>query len=237
MTVEWGGQIKRSGIQYDNHQPIFNEEFYFEIPVKKNKSAFNFGSSTNDYLQQLRSELQTNNCITVDLWLEGEDGTSDNLGNTTFTISELQNAPKEPKTYLDVVTNREIKYVSRVLETKKMMQSANDQTMQAQLLLQCWFLTDMPEEVDLRAYSAIQEDKFPIEIDFKVRSKKIEDNWNHAINTNFVRTPLEGFRQKNMKKFLVQDQYGKPHFLSKYVAKFTLEDCTVFKNSNTNLSR
>jgi len=220
LTIEWAGQLKRSSIQYDNYQPIFNEEFYFEIPIKKK-----FLKQGADPFKQLRSELQTNNTVTIDLWLEGEDGTSDNLGSTVLTISEIENAPKESKMYFDDVTKREVRYISRTLETKKHMQTDADQAGQAQVYLEFWFLPDMPESIDLRAYSNIQEDRFPIELDYEKRKDDFEQLWNERINSNFVTAPLEPNRIKNMKKLFVDDQYKKPHFLSKFLGKFTVEEC------------
>jgi len=225
LTVEWGGQIKKSSIQYDNYQPIFNEEFYFEIPVKS--SGFRFRSQADPY-KNLRSELQTNNMIGIDLWLEGEDGTSDNLGSAILTIAEVQNAPKEPKMYFDYVTRREVKYVARNLETKKIMQSVNDQNGLAQLFVECWFLPDIPEEIDLSVYSNFPEDKFPIELDFTKRREDFEQTWSELSASNFSKAPLEGARVKNMKRLFSKDQYGKPHFLSKYLGKFTVDNCNEF---------
>ena len=219
VAVEWGGQIKKSATIPDNYKPSFNEEFFFEIPVKC--SVFDDKAKK---IKLLREELLSNNSVSIDLWLDGGDGTNDNLGNCKFLFSELLNGAKDTKLYLDEDIKKEVRYESRTIEDKKKLTTGlNDAA--GELLLQMWFLPDITDDLDMREFGNQKEDKFPPELQKSIKYQHYELDWHSQLASNFKQAPLPPARMKNFNYFMVKDQYSKLHLLSLFVDKYSLYEC------------
>lgn len=217
VTIEWGGQTKRTATIYDSYQPVYNQLFAFKIPVKKGLEK-----DKKALIKFLKSELEPNNYVVFDLWLEGEGGGNDNLGSYTFPLAELQNANREERTYRDSKTKKNIKYISKVLEVNRKLVSGEDESGTGQILFEIWFLPDL-EEINLAEFSKIKGDRIPPELSSTSEEQRSKE-WIEGISKSFEKTPSK-VRLRNFNTVYVKDQYAKRHLISMYLSKFTMNKC------------
>ena len=102
------------------------------------------------------------------------------------------------------------------------------------IVAQICFFPDIPEKVDLRTLKYDVGDRFPKAIS-EIVNKNIQegdysttdlyDLWDNMIKLNFQKWPLEKNMAKIFLKFIfVKDQYARQHLVSKYLARYTMEE-------------
>lgn len=90
-----------------------------------------------------------------------------------------------------------------------------------------FFIPQLPDDISLKEFSILRQDGFPVELEFNKRKDIYKSTWDTLLNHNFADRPLEGQRGKNMKEVFINDQYNRPHFLSMFVGKFTLDQYEI----------
>lgn len=221
VTIEWGGQMKRTATIKDNYNPLYNQMFAFKIPIRKS-----IMKDENALKKFLRSELAPNNYVTFDLWLEGEGGTNDNLGTYTLPIAELENVHQDERVFRDSRTKKQVKYTSKVLEANRKLISGEDESGVGQLLFETWFLPDL-KGINLTEFSKVRGDRIPAEL-AQIPEEARMSRWVEGLSKSFLTTPTKG-RLRNLNTLYVKDQHAKQHLIAMYVSKFTMNTC----NSNS----
>ena len=231
VTIEWGGQIKRTATINDSYQPVFNQLFAFKLPLKKQiekilrKMARGVDKKESSKVTEtIRNEIAPNNNIVFDLWLESPDGSNDNLGSCTFMLSDLEKCEAERGVYRDSKTKKDVAYTSRTCQTQKKLVSGKDESGTGQILFEVWFLPDL-KTVNLEEFSKLKKDRLPDRIGEK-EYNDIKKVWMEGISRSFTKT-LDKLRLRNFNTLEVKDQYAKTHFISMYLGKFTMNTCNA----------
>ena len=182
----------------------------------------------------MKEELNSRSEIFFNLWIKNDDDSNESIGYVKFKLSELDKANKEEKVYLEYYSGKKIKNMCRVSVINSSFISAVVDSPNTKIVAQICFFPDIPEKIDLRTLKYDVGDRFPKAI-HEIVAKDMKDGdhsdtelfrkWEEIIKKNFTTVNLEKICYKIFNKCIfVKDQYGRPHLVSKYVGRYTIEE-------------
>lgn len=153
VTCQWGNQKSSTRTIFDNYAPTFNEEMYFKISLDKQPNDPKFYEEVKNYLKS-RSE------ITFYVWLDLQNGSYENIGYANCSLSELNGALGEEKSFYDFENKQEVKYKCRVVEVRKRVVSSMVDSANTHITFSFYLMPDYaPEKIDFSELTKVEGDK------------------------------------------------------------------------------
>jgi len=214
-TVEWGGQVQRTRIMRESVTPVFNETFYFLIPLGD-------AELTNEekLIEAVKGEFQSKSRVTLSLWRLFHGGTLMHIGSGSFNLGDLGGLEKEDVTFV-TEDRKVIIYESRVLAKSLVLSSAFNADLVSNISFKAWFFNDLPTGLDLNPYKSTT-DSFPFEIDNEMRTMSFEPEWRRITSEIYERSDIS----RDIRKFEIQsqDHCKRQHFLCLFLSSMSPPD-------------
>lgn len=214
-TVEWGGQVQRTRCVCDASIPVFNESFYFLIPLGDAELK-----DEQKLIEALKGEFQNKSRVWISLWRKFYGGILMHLGSAAFNIGSINDAKPD-----DVIFNsedkRQIIYETRVLAKNVSLSSAFNADLMATVSFKAWFFQDLPSSLDLSPYKR-ESDDFPYEIEADMISMAYEHPWRMVVSDIYEHSDISS----EIRKFDVfaPDHCKRKHFLPLYLSSMSPPD-------------
>ena len=214
-TVEWGGQVQRTRSICDASIPVFNETFYFLIPLGdaelKNEPKM---------IEAIKNEFQTKSRVWVSLWRKFFGGALAHLGSASFNIGDISEAKPDDVNYI-TEDKRCIIYEARVLAKNLLLASSFNEDLLANVSLKAWFFYDLPAVLDLGPYRR-DGDEYPRETEAEMRNREYERPWNDIVSEIYEYSDIS----REIRRFVVyaKDHCRREHFICLFLTSMSPPD-------------
>lgn len=153
VTCHWGNQRNSTRTIFDSYKPIFNEEMYFKISLDKDEKDPKF-------YEELKSNLKSKAEITCYVWLDLQNGTCENIGYCSCSLSELNGQLGEEKSFYDFENKKLVKKICRVATIKKRVVSSMIENSNTSLNFSFYMMPDYaPDKLDVSDLTKVEGDK------------------------------------------------------------------------------
>lgn len=224
ISVEYAGLSLRTKTVKENNSPNFNEVMYFLVPMKEE-----YLKDVNKYTQKINEEFANKNEVVFNLMIEGDDNTYDNLGISTFHLSDLKSSGNATtKKFFADDLKKDKRYITRVYTGRLKLVSAFTLSNNTFVNFEAWFLDDFPDTIDFgqKKSSSEQGDKIPIELKPFLGNKKEKDifyeKFRKQIAYLFRQYTNYSFKERSFFDVYQMDQYKNLHLLPYYLSCISL---------------
>jgi len=214
-TVEWGGQVQRTRCVCDASIPVFNEIFYFLIPLGDAELK-----DEQKLVEALKGEFQNKSRVWISLWRKFYGGILMHLGSAAFNIGSINDAKPDDITFV-TDDKRSIIYETRVLAKNLSLASAFNADLMATVSFKAWFFQDLPSSLDLSPYKRDSDD-YPYELEKEMNAKAFEIPWRNIVSDIYEHSDFSS----EVRKFDVfaPDHCKRKHFLPLYLSSMSPPD-------------
>eukprot|EP00826_Nyctotherus_ovalis_P047706 TRINITY_DN5528_c0_g1_i8.p1 TRINITY_DN5528_c0_g1~~TRINITY_DN5528_c0_g1_i8.p1 ORF type:complete len:538 (+),score=176.90 TRINITY_DN5528_c0_g1_i8:1349-2962(+) len=214
-TVEWGGQVQRTRCVCDASIPVFNEIFYFLIPLGDAELK-----DEQKLIEALKGEFQNKSRVWISLWRKFYGGILMHLGSASFNIGNINDAKPDDITFV-TDDKRSIIYETRVLAKNLSLSSAFNPDLMATVSCKAWFFQDLPSSLDLSPYKR-ESDDYPYEIEAQMNAMAFELPWRYTVSDIYEHSEVSS----EVRKFDVfaPDHCRRKHFLPLYLSSMSPPD-------------
>jgi hypothetical protein len=214
-TVEWGGQVQRTRSISDASIPVFNEIFYFMIPLNEAQLTDEIKLA-----EALRNELQTKCRVGVTLWRRYYSGALKHLGSAWFNVGNV-NGCKPDDVFFTTEDRHVIIYETRVFSKNLTLSSAFDADLLANIAVKAWFFKELPCTVDLAPFIR-DTDELPPEVVPGMKDLTYDKKWQGIVGEVYEVSDVS----RDVRKFdvMVQDHCKYEHFLPLFLSAISPPD-------------
>jgi hypothetical protein len=203
----------------ENNNPVFNEILYFEVPIQQELLQ----DPTNPKnVQKINEEFSSKNEVIINLMIEGDDNTYDNLGIAYFHLSEIKGADIQGRKYFadDLKKNRN--YTSRIYVGQSKLESAYSLSNNTRVHYEAWFLEDFPSQIDFGEKKAKRGDKIPLELmPYLEKGDKFETEFLRKMKSAFQKYTNYPYSERLFTYLKPIDQYKNTHLLPYFLSNIT----------------
>ena len=184
VTCHWGNQRNTTRTIIDSYKPIFNEEMYFKISLDKDETDPKF-------YEELKGSLKSKAEITCYVWLDLQNGSFENLGYCSCSLSELQGQLGEEKSFYDFENKKLVKYTCRVATLKKRVVSSMLENSNTTLNLSFYLMPDYsPDKLDVSDLTKVEGDKIDPLVFKAIRDGPKSEPWKTHIGVSYYLASL-----------------------------------------------
>lgn len=214
-TVDWGGQVQRTRCMSDASIPVFDETFYFLIPLGDAELA-----NEQKLIEALKGEFQTKSRVVISLWRKFYGGILVHLGSAAFNIGDIQEAKAEDITFI-TEDKKAIIYETRVLAKNLLLSSSFNADLNAQVSMKAWFFYDLPSSFELTPYVRNSDD-LPKFVEDGMKNLSFEKKWRAIVAEIYEHSDVP----RELRKYdtHMMDHCKRDHFMPLFLASMSPPD-------------